>query len=170
MFANHPLFTSRPRHFIRNDRFRRVVWSIFALGFLASIAPAHVDAQDRLLQRRLASGLKPDPDVPASALLTDRGRQLADRLSQLKRSYAAMGPRHPSKRTIEEEMALVKEQLKAWSANADSSTADGERSEPLAKALPEMNETDLRQLILRLVVKVELLEQRVLELETRTDK
>ena len=101
--------------------------------------------------------------VPAAARLTERGQELAERLRQLRRIEATMGAKHPSRSEVSEEMTAVMEQLNAWSPTLRLPM--GEPSLP--EALPAMNEHDLRQLILRLSVKVERLESRVAALEKR---
>ena len=102
-------------------------------------------------------------DIPAAALLTERGQQLADNLNQLRRSEASMGDRHPSRGEVQDEIKAVIEQLRAW-APAMPSLADGQA---LGDELPAMNEHDLRQLVLRLSAKVELLEARVTAIENK---
>ena len=100
-------------------------------------------------------------DVPAAALLTQRGQELAERLRQLRRIEATMGAKHPSRSEVQDEIEAVLEQLQAWSP-AVRSTSTGTS---LPDALPAMNEHDLHQLILRLSTKVEQLESRVAALE-----
>ncbi len=105
-------------------------------------------------------------DVPAAALLTERGQELAERLRQLRRIEATMGAKHPARGEVQGEIEAVIEQLNAWSPALRSLAGD----QSLEDALPAMNEHDLRQLILRLSVKVEQLESRVSALEKQSPK
>ena len=98
--------------------------------------------------------------VPAAALLTERGQELAERLRQLRRIEATMGSRHPSQRGDGRDRGGDRA---AQRLVARASVADGRSSLPAA--FPAMNEHDLRQLILRLSAKVEQLELRVADLE-----
>ncbi|OYP33034.1 hypothetical protein [Rhodopirellula sp. MGV] len=101
--------------------------------------------------------------VPNAALLTERGKELTEEMRVLKRNLAAMGERHPSRPTVEAKIEAIQEQLQAWEP------AYGNESNPFraAEAMPQMNEYDLRQLVIRLNKRVELLEQRVSELEAK---
>jgi hypothetical protein len=103
----------------------------------------------------------PADKIPAAALLTQRGQELAERLRQLRRIEATMGARHPSRTEVQAEIKAVIEQLHAWSPSLIAPSGE----EPLADALPAMNQQDLNQLILRLSAKVNQLESRVEALE-----
>jgi uncharacterized protein involved in exopolysaccharide biosynthesis len=103
-------------------------------------------------------------NVPQAALLTERGRQLAEQLRLLKRSRDSMGSKHPSLPSINTQIEAIEEQLEAWEP------AFGEPAEnPFhpGRATPQMNEFDLRQIVIRLNKRVESLEKRVAELERR---
>ncbi len=106
-----------------------------------------------------------DADVPRAALLTDRGRQLADRLRHLRRAAAGMGAKHPSLSGVQEEIAEVKKQLAAWSP--DRRVGGVDVGKPLDDAVPEMSGHDVRQLVLRLSAKIDRLERRIDTLERR---
>ncbi len=106
-------------------------------------------------------------EIPPALLLTERGRALAKELRQLRRSEASMGERHPLMPQVRKQIEAVKEQIAAWSPRAQQ-FSDG-RSPSLADALPEMNEQDLRQLILRMAGKLSQLEQRVQLLERQME-
>lgn len=102
--------------------------------------------------------------VPQAALLTERGRQLAQELQMLRRSRAAMGSKHPTLPLVNEKIAAIEEQLEAWEP-AYGETPDNPFD--AEKAAPKMNEYDLRQVVIRLSKRVEQLERRVTELERR---
>lgn len=110
--------------------------------------------------------------VPPSALLTDRGQGLANRLRNLRRSRDVMGPKHPSLDSVNKEIKAIEEQLQAWApANeppeANPFSPEAKQKAKNAKARPRMNEVDLRQIVLKLNEKVLALEKRVAVLEAR---
>ena len=101
-----------------------------------------------------------EKEIPRAALLTERGMQLADRLRQLRRTEANMGPAHPLLPEIQNEIVEVKDQLAAWSpAN----------NPKLAEQIPQMNDEDLRQLVLRMSTRIKNLENRVHKLERQRE-
>ncbi|MGB7329174.1 MAG: hypothetical protein WBD31_30110 [Rubripirellula sp.] len=109
-------------------------------------------------------------DVPKSALLTERGRQLAEELGHLERSKATLGEKHPSRPAIENQMEAIRRELTAWSSVPPSGSPSGSQGNQDVVALgdevtPLMNEVDLRQLVLRLSERVARLEQKVIILE-----
>ena len=117
-------------------------------------------------QTRRSGGVIRD-EIPKAALLTERGQQLAEQLRSLRRTEANLGSRHPSLKSVREKIAQIKEQLAAWAPRV--ADTDGGRGKAVADAVPEMNERDLRQLILRMSAKVDQLEGRVRELEKRLE-
>ena len=104
-----------------------------------------------------------DDELPPGLLLTDRGRALAEELRQLRRTEEQLGGKHPSLQELRRRIADVKEQMEAWSPRVQDFASDGSR--PLPDALPEMNDHDLRQLVLRMAAKISQLEKRVETLE-----
>ena len=102
--------------------------------------------KDAASARPVASEI--DDAIPAAALRTQRGRQLAERLMQLRRAEATMGPKHPSLGAIQAEIADVKDQLGAWPADVAT-----------------LNDEDVKRLVLRMSVKIEQLEARIVALE-----
>ncbi len=119
--------------------------------------------------------MKLNDGIPPAALLTDRGRELADSLKNLRRTRANLGPKHPTLPVIEQAISDTEKQLQAWLPNGtenenpfktrdaaprESSLDVGRNSSPAG-----MNSTDLRQLVLRLHERVEALEARVQALE-----
>ena len=105
-------------------------------------------------------------EVPRAALLTERGRQLADELRMLKRSRDSMGSRHPTLPLINQKIAAIKEQLEAWEPAFGEPEANPFHSDSQS-ATPMLNEYDLRQMVIKLNRRVEMLEKRVSELEKK---
>jgi len=103
-------------------------------------------------------------EVPQAALLTERGQQLADRLQHLRRAEANMGDKHPSLPDVQQQIEEIKVQLEAWTPAANPFRASNEL--PI-RQIPQMNDEDLRQLVLRLTDDIRLLEQRIERLERR---
>ena len=83
----------------------------------------------------------------------------------LRRSEASMGPKHPALDQTREEIDAVKLQLEAW-APAPNPFRGGQDVMP--RSIPQMNDEDLRQLVIRLTDDIRLLEQRLERLERRT--
>ncbi|MCD0458856.1 hypothetical protein U8335_19690 [Roseiconus lacunae] len=112
---------------------------------------------------------KPAPEetveiVPKAALLTERGKQLVEELRILRRNLGSMGLKHPNRPGVEAKIEAINEQLQAWEP------AYGKPSNPFRaseQAPPQMNEYDLRQLVIKLNKRVEALEKRVEILERR---
>ena len=134
------------------------------------------------------SGLPPNvPDifggadmegVPSSAMLTERGRQLATELRNLRRSRNVMGPKHPSLPQVNQRIDALLEQLKAWApANEKPEKSPFDKSANMANknsthqtpatAPPKMNTVDLHQLVIELSLRIEVLEKRIEQLENR---
>lgn len=112
-----------------------------------------------------ASSSRPAIDeIPAAALLTDRGRQLADQLRHLRRAKATMGPKHPSYAGVLAQIAKIKKELAAETAAENPLLA---RDQPPPKTLAELSDQELRQLILQMAVKIAQLEARIEKLEQR---
>ncbi len=109
-------------------------------------------------------GVKTDV-IPRAALLTERGRQLADQLRVLRRAEASMGLKHPNLGAVQKQIEEIKEQLEAWAPGSDSKPGE----DAAADAVPKMNEKDLKQLVLRMSAKIERLERRVDALERRLE-
>ena len=103
-------------------------------------------------------------EVPAAALLTERGQQLADRLQHLRRAEANMGDKHPSLPDVQQQIEEIKVQLEAWTPATNPFRAG--KDLPI-REIPQMNDEDLRQLVLRLTDDIRLLEQRIERLERR---
>lgn len=116
-----------------------------------------------------------DDGIPAAAMLTDRGRELAENLRHLRRTRANLGGKHPTLPVIEEAIAETEQQLRAWLPNESGSDnpfkhldSQSQRSGSMGRVDSEksvMNENDLRQLVLRLHARIEQLELRVRTLE-----
>ncbi|MCO8122479.1 hypothetical protein NHH03_12090 [Stieleria sp. TO1_6] len=102
--------------------------------------------------------------VPGAALLTERGRQLAQELRMLKRSRANLGSKHPTLPLITKKIEAIEEQLEAWEP------AMGEPAENPFHAenpKPQINDYDLRQMVIQLNKRVEQLEKRISVLENK---
>lgn len=119
--------------------------------------------------RTRTSPTRPEPErtpiikdeIPESALLTQRGNELANRLRILRLSEARMGEKHPSYESVQNEINDIKRELTAWSADEGWDSADAS----VIEKLPSMNERDLKQLVIQLVGKIGQLEARVATLE-----
>lgn len=107
-----------------------------------------------------------DAEIPKAALLTERGQQLAERLKMLRRNEANMGPKHPAMEQTQLQIDEVKLQLEAW-APAPNPFRGGGEAVPM-RAIPQMNDEDLRQLVIRLTDDIRLLEQRLERVERRS--
>lgn len=106
-----------------------------------------------------------EDEIPESALLTDRGSQLALRLRILRQSEQAMGEKHPQYESVQEEIKNIKRELAAW-ASLEDAALELDPTE-LQLEVPMMSDRDLRQLVLQLAGKIAQLEDRVTELERR---
>ncbi len=116
-----------------------------------------------------------DAGIPSAALLTDRGRALVENLRNLRRTRANLGPKHPTLPVIEKAISETEQQLRAWLPedpaeenpfkNLDSPPQRSRRATRNDTADSVMNDTDLRQLVLRLHARIEALEARVETLE-----
>lgn len=112
-----------------------------------------------------------DDAIPPAALLTDRGTALVERLKQLRRAESRMGPKHPSLPDLRDQIAEVRQQLKAWqpAPNPFRGTSPGDQAAETTKSIPQMNEEDLRQVVIALAAEVETLRQRVDVLERQLE-
>lgn len=116
-----------------------------------------------------------DEGVPHAALLTDRGRELAENLRNLRRTRANLGEKHPTLPVIEQAIAETERQLRAWLPsesgsdnpfrNLDSPPRRARPVTPVDSENSVMNDTDVRQLVLRLHARIDQLEARVRTLE-----
>lgn len=135
-----------------------------------------VDAQDVMgdLNQQL------DETVPPAALLTDRGRELAESLRNLRRTRDNLGEKHPTLPVIKRAIAETEKQLKAWlpiESGSDNpfNSRDSKPQQSTQDTVDglensEMNNKDLRQLVLSLHAKVEQLEERIRLLEKRNKR
>ena len=73
-----------------------------------------------------------------------------------------MGEKHPNYERVQKEIKEVKQELAAWAAAGDFGEGEGS----IAEKLPSMNDRDMRQLIVQLVGKIQVLENRIDELES----
>ena len=137
---------------------------LVVIGLLSSATlPSMAVGQNSTLQQAIQQ--TPGDEIPEAALLTEEGRQLVGELQRLRRAEASMGSKHPLLGRTREDIAAVKKKLAAWSPKAPKAAG----GQPLAEALPAMNATALRQLILRMSVRIEMLERRVESLERKLE-
>ncbi|TWT54651.1 hypothetical protein Pla22_23010 [Rubripirellula amarantea] len=114
---------------------------------------------------------QPEDGVPASALLTDHGRALAEELRNLRRTRSNLGEKHPTRSGIDRQINDILLQLKAFvPAEPDDENPflkqPNRIREPLSSN-PAINDTELRQLVLRLNERVNDLEYRLKKLEAK---
>jgi len=134
---------------------RTIPIGVLAVLFTTSLLASYLLAQD--------SNAVVKDVIPKAALLTDRGADLANRLRFLRNSEARMGKKHPSYESVQTEIEEIKRELVAWAPMTERPFETGD--DTLADSLPSMNDRDLRQLVVQLVGKIELLEDRVSKLE-----
>lgn len=108
------------------------------------------------------SGIIQD-EIPAEALKTEEGRQLAERLSFLRRSEASMGVKHPAYKGIQSEIESIRERLGIRQEQLNSSLA------PPGLSIDSMSDEELRQMIRRMALRIESLEKRLDALERRLE-
>jgi len=110
-------------------------------------------------------------EIPEAALLTERGTALVQRLKQLRHTESRLGARHPSLPEVQEQIAEIKRQLKAWepAPNPFRSADDPPETTAAGKPIPAMNEEDLRQVVLNLTAELDALKRRVSALEKQLD-
>ncbi|MGB7346544.1 MAG: hypothetical protein WBD20_20150 [Pirellulaceae bacterium] len=109
-----------------------------------------------------------DDDIPESALLTERGMELAAQLKRLRYTEATLGSKHPSMASVREQIVSIKRILKSW-GEADEEQSDAEPAEKeiviVSEAvLDSLSKDDLKQLVVRLATDVSRLRQRLEEL------
>jgi hypothetical protein len=151
---------------MKNDAFALVA---VAAASLALSSAALLPAQTELPPPKEESAEKSEMPIPNAALLTQRGRELAQELRMLRRTRDTMGSKHPTRPLIEQKIEAVEEQLQAWEpafGNPPPNPFQPGGGQPGGEAdAPQMNEYDLRQMVIRLTKRVEELERRVSQLE-----
>ena len=114
--------------------------------------------------------------VPDAALLTNRGTELAARLKSLRYAESTLGAKHPSMESVREQIVSIKQELKAWMPVSTEIVSDQEADEEddaeekTRETLATMNNSDLRQLVIRLSFDVTDLRQRIGELEANQER
>ncbi len=142
---------------------RCVCVTIFGL-FSLLVSPAWSQISTPQLDAIVAGrNLKAEPDVPAAALETVEGRQLASQLKNLRLSEATMGANHPSLAGVRKEIQAVKQRLATFKPN-DGLAVDSNRG-PTATTVDKMRDGELRQLVSQLLERIEQLERRIFVLE-----
>jgi len=156
----------------------KLIPALLAAGvvWLALSLTSFVPAQTELPAPKATEPESTDKPIPEAALLTERGRQLAQELKMLRRTRATLGSKHPTLPLIVKKIEAVEEQLEAWEPafgtpppnpfQPQSSRSGSTRM----STSPQMNEYDLRQMVIRLTRRVEELERRVSQLERAARK
>ncbi len=144
--------------------------TVAAIAWLALSSTALLPAQTELPPPKQESTEKSEMPIPDAALLTQRGRELAQELRMLRRTRNNMGSKHPTRPLIEQKIEAVEEQLQAWEPAFGNPPPNpfqpgGDRQPGGGADAPQMNEYDLRQMVIRLSKRVEELERRVSQLE-----
>ena len=123
----------------------------------------------------------PEAGVPAAALFTADGRELASQLRSLRRSESVIGLNHPARASIVTEISVIKGRLAAIGKQNTLASAEQSDSESDTvidtPAAPETGKrpksiresTDLRELLTQLRGTIAKLEARVMSLERRMD-
>ncbi|WP_145421265.1 hypothetical protein [Planctomycetes bacterium K23_9] len=114
-----------------------------------------------------------DSDIPASALLTERGMELVAQLKRLRYAEATLGSRHPSMPGVQEQIVSIRRILKSWGdedeSNASSRDEAGEPDKEIVivseSVLDALSKDDLKQLVVRLAADVSKLRRRIDELQ-----
>ncbi|QDV43182.1 hypothetical protein Enr13x_30370 [Stieleria neptunia] len=133
------------------------------VALLAVCVAGQLSAQTGPSEKADSKASKSADQIPRAALLTERGRQLAEELRMLKRSRDSMGSKHPTLPLVNKKIEAIEEQLEAWEPAVGAPPPNP--FHPQQEAKPQMNDYDLRQIVIRLTKRVELLEKRVAELE-----
>ena len=133
-----------------------IATSALSILFLAALVVAQTQPPRKQAPRPLKD------EIPKAALLTERGAELADRLKWLRRAQFNMGAKHPSLPEVRSQIEGVKEQLKAWAPAPNAKSIEGR---DLKRVIPQLNDEDLRQLVLQLTEDVAILKRRVQTLE-----
>ncbi|MCC9601428.1 hypothetical protein LOC67_12805 [Stieleria sp. JC731] len=117
------------------------------------------------LKAQIGSKAPSDDEAPKAALLTERGKQLWEERKLLKKNLESMGSKHPNRPGVEAKIEAIEEQLQAWEPAPNPFRAGSD--EPTS---PQMNDYDLRQVVIRLTKRVEALEKRVSVLEAEAKR
>ena len=115
-----------------------------------------------------AAATKKEKAIPEAALLTERGRQLAKELRMLRKARDSMGSKHPTLPLVKDKIEAIEEQLEAWEPAFGDPPENPFHPNDDSAPSPQMNEYDLRQIVIRLTKRVEALEKRVTQLENQT--
>ena len=118
---------------------------------------------------RRAKAETADDDIPAEALLSERGAELSAQLRQLRYTESTLGSRHPSLPQIKEQIVSIRRTLKSEDSS-DPPTPDASDDEKEIilvsnEVLDSLSKDDLKQLVVRLAKDLSKIRQRVDELE-----
>jgi len=122
---------------------------------------AEAEAANRADNPRVASADEASADEAPP--LSDQQRQVADELRLLKRAESRMGAKHPAVQDVRKKIADLTEQLEGMAAVSSQQKNQARPTQSLSIA--DMNDQQLRQLILRMAIKIEQLETRIETLE-----
>ena len=145
-------------------KYQNQMIGVVLASLLATLLVTHLNAQTKPTPAGDSPSAKGGDVVPRAALLNERGRELAEELRMLKRSRESMGSKHPTLPLINNKIEAIQEQLEAWEP------AVGQPAEnPFhpSQSKPQMNEYDLRQMVIKLNKRVEMLEKRIDLLEQK---
>ena len=150
-------------------------WRVTANDRVYVQRPTQADASDQARQPKLKK-------VPESLLLTERGRELAFQWRRLNASVQTMGPKHPSRAALTDQLLKVEQELLAIEpalgqrepnpfrsrlrSLVDPSVEAPESADPAdASDLKEGDVQQLRRQMAALMKRLEQLEERVAELK-----
>ena len=137
---------------------------ILLVATMTTLAMAQVGESDSRSNGTSSNGTGIVKDeIPAAALKTEEGRKMAERLGFLRRSQASMGPKHPAFPGIKAEIETIRDRLGINGSGSGGALA------PSGQTLNSMSDDELRQLIRRMALRIESLEQRLYALERRLE-
>ena len=156
----HPIFFAT-----HGMRLMKSAFPLLAATLLTLLSAADCSAQKRMQypDQEPIGGILANDKIPKNVLETERGREVVDQLRVLRTSELALGKKHPLLPKVRREIKQTKRMLGAW---GKSEEIDGDSpAKELASIIPAMEDQDLRQLVLRLIVRLDDLEKQVAELK-----
>ena len=152
------------------NRLRMTSLLLAALCLTALASPKHCSAQERMRypDQEAIGGILASDEISEAVLETERGRELVDQLRVLRTSESSMGQKHPLLPVIRSEIKKTKRLLGAWEA-ADE-LADESEAKQLASIMTKMEDQDLRQLVLKLILRMDDLEEQIADLKKKVQQ
>ncbi|MEM6778966.1 MAG: hypothetical protein AAF670_15020 [Planctomycetota bacterium] len=142
---------------------RGVVW--MSLGFLVSTTWVVAQSMET---RSPPDAVDSEPSAASPLMkeseqlwLDQRHSQLTAQIQHLERVESTLGKKHPSMREVQAELESLRSQLSTWKPSQLPEAVSTEG------ALDELNDTQLRRLLLQMAIKVDRLETRIGVLERR---